>query len=77
MKYVKISEDLFCDLYLFHVIGSNEPAERIRDGLQQKMDALIRRDEYSKYKTAPTAEEREEARQRYLNSIAMPKDFRW
>ncbi len=77
MKYVKISEDLFYDLFLFHVIGSDEPAERIRDGLQQKMDALMRRDEYSKYKTAPTEKEREEARQRYLKSIAMPKDFRW
>lgn len=29
MKSVQIPEDLFCDLFLYHVIGIDEPGARI------------------------------------------------
>ena len=61
MKYVRIAEDLFCDLFLYHVIGSEEPGQRIKSELEKKMDAMLRHDYYTKYKTAPDEAAREEA----------------
>lgn len=77
MKTIKISEDLFCDLYLYHVIGSDEPGVRIKAELERKMEALQRHDMYTKYKTAGGEASREEARQRYLDSVGIQRDFRW
>ena len=42
MKYVRIAEDLFCDLFLYHVIGSEEPGQQIKSELEKKMDAMLR-----------------------------------
>ena len=77
MKYVRIAENLFCDLFLYHVIGSEEPGQRIKSELEKKMDAMLRHDYYTKYKTAPDEAEREEARRKYLDSVGIPQDFRW
>lgn len=41
--------------------------EEIRQGLEKKMDSLAQHELYGKYKTAPTQEEREKARQEYLD----------
>ena len=38
---------------------------------------LVRRDLYTKYKTATTEREREEARKAYLDKIGMNRNFRW
>ena len=77
MKYVRIAENLFCDLFLYHVIGSEEPGQRIKSELEKKMDAMLRHDYYTKYKTAPDEAVREEARRKYLDSVGIPQDFRW
>lgn len=77
MKYVRIAEDLFCDLFLYHVIGSEEPGQRIKSELEKKMDAMLRHDYYTKYKTAPDEAAREEARHKYMDSVGIPQDFRW
>ena len=77
MKFVKITEDLFCDLFLYHVVGSEESAQRIKLELEKKMDAMLRHDYYTKYKTAPDEAAREEARRKYLDGIGVPQDFRW
>ena len=45
--------------------------------MEDKLEAMIRRDSYTKYKTAPTEEEREKARQEYLDKVGMHRDFRW
>ena len=50
---------------------------RIRLELQKKLDVLVKRELYTKYKTAKSATEREAARQEYLEKVGMPKDFRW
>jgi hypothetical protein len=45
--------------------------------LEQKLDAMVKRELYTKYKTAPTEAEKEEARQKYLDKVGMLKDFRY
>ena len=55
----------------------NDYAEEIHQGLEQKLDAMVRHELYAKYKTAPTAEEREQARQAYLDKRGVFPDFRW
>ena len=49
----------------------------IKKGLEEKMEAMVRRDLYTKYKTAPTEEEREKARQEHLEKVGMHRSFRW
>lgn len=77
MKTIRIPEDLFYDLYLYHVIGSDEPGAHIKAELERKMEALQRHDIYTKYKTAGNEAAREEARQRYLDSAGIQRNFRW
>lgn len=78
-KTVQIPEELFVDLLKYHLwsLDDDEIAARIQSGLQNKVDAIIRRGYYTDSKTAPTAEEREKARQAYLDKIGMHDDFRW
>ena len=45
--------------------------------LDSKLNKLIEHDLYSKYKTAPTPEQREKARQEYLDRKNIPSSFRW
>lgn len=45
--------------------------------MEDKLEAMIRRDSYTKYKIAPAEEEREKARQEYLDKVGMHRDFRW
>ena len=49
----------------------------IKKGLEEKLEAMVRRDLYTKYKTAPSEEEREKARQEYLKKVGMHRSFRW
>ena len=63
MKSVQIPYDLFIDLAMYHLRGEDDFEEEIRQGLEQKLDAMLNRQLYSRYKTAPTEEEREQARQ--------------
>ena len=53
MKSVQIPYDLFVDLVLYHLNGENNFDKEIRRGLEQKLDAMLNRQLYSKYKTAP------------------------
>jgi len=41
------------------LIGQEELLTEIQKGLEQKLDSLVMRELYMKYKTAPTEEERE------------------
>lgn len=77
MKSVQISYDLFVDLVLYHLNGEDDFDEDIRQGLEQKLDAMLNRQIYSKYKTAPTEEQREQARQEYLDRRGVPESYRW
>ena len=46
-------------------------------GLEKKLDAVVLRELYGKSKTAPTEEEREKARQEYLDRRGISDSFRW
>ena len=75
MKSVQIPYELFVDLVLYHLNGDFD--EDIRRGLEQKLDAMLNRQLYSQYKTAPTEEQREQARQEYLDRRGVPQSYRW
>ena len=77
MKSVQIPYDLFVALVGYHLAYDDDYAEEIHQGLEQKLDAMVRHELYVKYKTAPTEEEREKARQEYLDKCGMHEDFRW
>lgn len=69
MKSVQIPYDMFVDLVLYHLNGEDDFDEEIRQGLEQKLDAILNRQLYSQYKTAPTEEEREQAKQEYPRGV--------
>ena len=77
MKSVQIPYDLFVDLVLYHLNSENDFDEEIRQGLEQKLDAILNRQLYSRYKTAPTEEQQEQARQEYLDRRGVPQSYRW
>lgn len=77
MKQIQIPEQLFMELVKFHLLDMEENLPSIKQGLEAKLDALVMRDLYSKYKTAPTEEEREQARKEYLDKRGVPEKFRW
>ncbi len=77
MKKVQISYELFMMLLRYHFLDDQECEEQIRCGLENKLDAMVMRDIYSKSKTALTEEEREKARQEYLDRRGIPDSFRW
>ena len=76
MKNVQIPHELFVDLVLYHLSGEDDFDEDIRQGLEQKLDAMLNRQLYSRYKTAPTEEQREQARQEYLDRRGVPQSLR-
>ena len=77
MKNVQISEELFIAIMRYFMLEQEELLPQIKQGLEKKLDAMVMRELYTKYKTAPTEEEREKARQEYLDKVGMHRDFRW
>lgn len=79
MKNVQITEELFCNLLNYFLLENetNENYEIIKKQLNEKLDKIIKHDLYTKYKTSETEEEREKARQEYLERVGIHKDFRW
>ena len=80
IKNVQISQELF--VALLHILCVTneilaEYEEIIEQGLEQKLDAMLRHELYAQYKTAPTEEQREQARQEYLDRRGVPESFRW
>lgn len=78
-KNVQIPLELFVQLCKFHLadINDSETTEAIYKGLNDKIDQMARRELYTTYKTAESADDRERARQAYLEQIGLHKDFRW
>ena len=80
-KSIQISYELFellIDYFFIEDTDNKRQIERkIRFELEQKIDAVVRHDLFSKYKTAVTPEEREIARQAYLDKVGMHRNFRW
>lgn len=77
MKQIQIPEELFILLMKYHLLDIEEVQPEIKKGLMDKMDSITMRLLYSKYKTAPTEEEKQKARQEYLDKRGVPESFRW
>jgi len=77
MKNVQVPYELFAALLRYHLMSDGDYADEICKGLEQKLDAMVRHELYAKYKSAPTAEERETARKEYLDRKGVPDSFRW
>ena len=76
-RNVQIPYELFFQLLQYFLMENYESEETIRQGLERKLDTMVNRELYSKYKTAPTEEEREKSRQKYLDRRGIPENFRW
>ena len=59
MKNVQISQELFIRLVRLLVFEFDEDTDLIKKELEDKMEKLVRHEIYSKFKTAPTEEEKE------------------
>ena len=68
MRNVQISQELFMQLLRFHLMEDESCEEEIKK---------VMRDLFGKSKTAPTEEEREQARKEYLDRRGVPDSFRW
>ena len=77
MKQVQIPQELFVQLFHYHLMEDDSNIDEIKIGLEKKLDALVLRELYGKSKTALTEEEREKARQEYLDRRGIPNSFRW
>ncbi|MCR2018653.1 complexin-2 [Blautia pseudococcoides] len=64
-------------LMKYHLLEIEEVQPEIKKGLMDKLDSISMRLLYSKYKTAPTEEEKEKARKEYLDKRGVPDSFRW
>lgn len=80
-KQVQIPEQLFAQMIVYFCTDRGHEdldlRHAIERGIDAKIDAMNRRDYYTTYKTAESPQEREEARQRYLDSVGMRDSFRW
>lgn len=79
-KNVTIPYDLFFNFvkYFYAIDDDPELYAAIDKGLQAKMEAMIKRELYSTYKDSSlSVEQREQARQQYLDKVGIPKSFRW
>ena len=77
MKNVQISQELFMQLLRFHLMEDVDCENEIKQELEKKLDKMVMRDLYGKFKTAPTEEEREQAKKEYLYRRGVPESFRW
>ena len=77
MGNVQISQELFMQLLRFHLVEDESCEKEIKQGLEKKLDKMVMRDLYGKFKTAPTEKERERARKEYLDRRGVPESFRW
>lgn len=77
MKNIQIPYDLFVALVQYHLIENNDRINEIRQGLEKKLDSMVLHDLYEKSRTALTEEEREKARQEYLDRRGVRDSFRW
>lgn len=80
-RQVQIDFKLFADLCDYFFLGSEVRGEEwlaadIRKELENKLDKMLARELFSKYKRTPTGEEREKARKEYLDFREIPRNYR-
>lgn len=74
---VQIPKELLLALFQYHLAGNEDYLPEIEKALMEKLDNMVKRELYTKFKTAPTEEEQEQARKEYLDKRGIPESFRW
>ncbi len=77
MKNVQISYELYQMLLDYHLNGNTDNWMKIRKELAKKEEKRELHELYTESKEAPTDEEKEEARQEYLDRAGIRESFRW
>ena len=74
---VQIDYEIFRHLCYYFLLESDEAdVERIKAALEDKLNKLVDREYFTRYKRAATPEERETARRAYLDRREISKPFR-
>ena len=68
---VEIPKDLLLALFQNHLAGNEEYLPEIEKALMEKLDSMVKRQLYTTFKTAPTEEEREKARQLLMEMLEL------
>ena len=79
-KEIRIEYSLFIDLYVYacrHPEYDDLQFKRLYAGVRKKLEAMMRHDLYSLYKTGADEETRVNARQEYLDAIGLFDSYRW
>ena len=78
-KNIQISYETFVKLVRYFILDetSTELYNSLKSDLEAKVDKMIAHETYSQYKTADSPEDREKARQQYLELKGIHKSFRW
>ncbi len=79
-KNILLDYDLFVDLYIYacrHSEPDDLQFKRLYIGVRQKLEAMMRHDLYSLYKSGADEEIRAKARQEYIDAIDLSDSFRW
>ena len=72
---VQISKGLLLALFQHHLARNEEYLPEIEKALMEKLDSMVKRQLYTTFKTAPTEEEREKARQNIWISAECMRTF--
>lgn len=79
-RNILLDYDLFVDLYVYacrHSEQDDLQFKRLYAGVRRKLEAMMRHDLYSLYKSGADEEIRAKARQEYLDLIGLSDSFRW
>lgn len=76
---IQIDKKTFYKCVNIIALGSDDAElwQQTKQELLDKLDSIIKRELYTTYKTATTEEEKEQARQKYLDKVGVNKNFRW
>ena len=75
MKNVQISEELFVEIMRYFMLEQEELLPQVKQGLEKKLDAMVMRELYTKYKTALTEEEKERVRRNIWIDVVCRRVF--
>lgn len=79
-KQIQVPEKLFTMMAAFVLMDeyrTEQNCNEIKKGIYDKLDRMQAHDLYSKYKCAPTEEQKEKARQEYLERKGIHPSHRW
>ncbi len=79
-RNILLDFNLFVDLYVYacrHSEWDDLQFKRLYAGVKRKLEAMMRHDLYSLYKTGADEKIRAKARQQYLDAIGLSDSFRW